>query len=140
MDKNIDYQELAEFFNYKDKFARFLGIEIIELQAGYAKARMDLGANHKNGLGMAHGGAIFTLADLAFAAASNSYGTSAVAINSNISYLNPVYSGILIAEAKEISKSYKLATYSVTVFNDQTEICALFQGMVYRKQKNIDYK
>ena len=39
-----------------------------------------------NGEGLTHGGAIFGLADLVFAAASNSHGNLALALNVNISF------------------------------------------------------
>jgi acyl-CoA thioesterase len=90
-----------------------------------------------NAVGIVQGGAIFTLADYAFAAASNSHGTVAVAVNANISFMKALSAGTLIAEAREVSKSYKLGTYTVEVKDEQGELVALFQGMVYRKQDPI---
>ena len=54
-----------------DKFALFAGVELLETGNGYAKARMEIKPMHLNGGGVCQGGAIFTLADLAFAAATN---------------------------------------------------------------------
>ena len=56
-----------------DKFAINAGVELLEVGNGYAKARMEIKPAHLNGGGVCQGGAIFTLADLAFAAASNSH-------------------------------------------------------------------
>jgi acyl-CoA thioesterase len=84
-----------------------------------------------------HGGAIFTLADLAFAAASNSHGTVAVAINASIWFVKAGTQGTLFAEAREVSRNPKLATYSITITDDAGEIVALFEGMVYRKKDQI---
>jgi acyl-CoA thioesterase len=80
------------------------------------------------------GGAIFTLADFAFAAASNSYGTVAVAINVSISFLKATSSGVLVAEAKETSRNPRLGTYTVDVRDESGDLVATFQGMVYRKK------
>ena len=77
--------DTKEFIS-KDKFASYLGIELLEMEEGRAKAKLDISDKHLNGIGTAHGGAIFSLADLTFAAASNSYGNIAVAINANISF------------------------------------------------------
>ncbi len=85
-----------------------------------------------------HGGAIFTLADLAFAVASNSHGTIAASINANISYIKAATTGTLIAEAKEVAINPKLATYTIHVTDDAGDIIAIFQGMVYRKKAAID--
>ena len=91
---------------------------------------------HLNGVGTVHGGAIFALADFVFAAASNSHGTIAVAINASIWYVKAAFEGTLFAEAKEVSLQPKLATYSIDVTNEDRETIASFQGMVYRKRSS----
>ena len=88
---------------------------------------------HLNSHGTVHGGAIFTLADAAFALASNSHGIPAAAINASISYMKSARSGTLFADAVEYSKNPKLATYTVDVTDERGEKIAIFQGMVYRK-------
>lgn len=117
-----------------DRFAAHCGIELVSVKPGHARAKMNVEPTHWNGVGTAQGGAIFTLADFAFAAASNSHGTVAVAINVNISFLKAVKAGTLWADAREISKSYKIGNYTVEIKDQQGELVALFQGMVYRKQ------
>jgi acyl-CoA thioesterase len=128
---------MQDFFNSRDQLARHLGIKVLEANQGQAQAQMEIKPEHKNGLDMVHGGAIFTLADLAFAAASNSWGRAAVAINAHISYLKAAHSGLLRAQAQEVSLGPKLASYMVHVYDQEGEICAIFQGMVYRKQTEL---
>jgi len=94
---------------------------------------MKIGEQHMNSHRTVHGGAIFTLADTAFALASNSHGVPAAAINAHISYLTAARSGILYAEAEEFAKNPKLASYTVQVMGEKGEKIAIFQGMVYRK-------
>ena len=127
---------IKEFFK-NDRFAARCGIELIEVSEGHAKAKMQIEDHHRNGINVVHGGAIFTLADLAFAAASNSHGTVAVAINASIWYVKAAMEGTLFAEAKEISLNPKLATYSIEVTDDAGKIVATFEGMVYRKKQTI---
>ena len=67
-----------------DKFALLAGVELLETGNGYAKARMLIKPEHLNGGGVCQGGAIFTLADLAFAAATNSHARLTLSITSNI--------------------------------------------------------
>ncbi|MBN2468316.1 MAG: hotdog fold thioesterase, partial [Deltaproteobacteria bacterium] len=86
---------------------------------------------------IAHGGAIFTLADLAFAVAANSHGTVAVAVSVTISFLKAVTGGTVTAEAREVSLNPKLASYSVTVTDENGTVIALFQGMAYRKKEKL---
>lgn len=126
-------QPVRQFFA-KDQFAKQADIELISVEPGRATARMTLQPKHWNGLQMAHGGALFTLADFAFAAASNSHGTVAVAINASISFMKAATAGTLWAEARELSRNFKLGSYVVEIKDDQGELIASFQGMVYRKQ------
>ena len=118
----------------KDAFAKHNGIELVEIGPGTAKAVMTVGKEHLNGVGIVHGAAIFSLADFAFSAASNSHGTVAVAINANISFVKAATQGTLTADAKEQSINPKLATYLIDVRDDEGELVATFQGMVYRKK------
>jgi acyl-CoA thioesterase len=120
-------------FFTNDAWAKESGIELMECSTGRAKVRMMIEKKHVNGHGTVHGGAIFTLADTAFALASNSHGIPAAAINAHISYVKSATAGTLYAEAAESSLSPKIGTYSVIVTDDTGETIALFEGMVYRK-------
>jgi acyl-CoA thioesterase len=122
-------------FSDKDRFAKLLGIELIEVSKGRAKAKMSIKEFHLNAVNTVHGGAIFSLADYTFAIAANSHGSIAVALNVNISFLKAVSEGVLIAEAEEISLNPKIATYSIKILNEKNELIATFQGMAYRKDK-----
>jgi acyl-CoA thioesterase len=120
-------------FLHDDKFALHAGIELLEVKNGAAKVRMEVKPFHINGVGLVHGGALFTLADFAFAAAANSHEEVAVAINASISYLKGVKAGTLYVDAEEISNSRKISVYSIRVTDDAGQLIAMFQGMAYKK-------
>jgi len=124
-------------FVQNDHFAHHLGVEMLEYGNGRARAKMTLQKHHLNSAGMTHGGAIFSLADAVFSAASNSHGTLAVAINVSISFFKAVKEGDLFAEGREISRNPKLATYIIDVTDGQGNAIALFQGTVYRKKERL---
>ncbi len=128
--------DIKEFLK-NDRFAAFLGIELLEAVDGMAKAKLEIKEEHLNTISIAHGGAIFSLADYTFAAASNSHGNIAVAINASISFIKAAGKGTLIAEAFEVSRNHKLATYNINITNSAKELIASFQGMVYRKKDSI---
>ena len=130
-------QEIKRFFSEHDLFARHAGIELLEVGPGSAKAIMKIAPYHFNGARTVHGGAIFTLADFAFAVASNSHGTLSMGINTSVSFVKAVTIGTLHAEAREEAISPKLATYSVHVTDDDNDVVAIFQGMVYRKKESV---
>jgi len=118
----------------KDQFARHNGIEMVDVSPGFARVKMNIQPYHLNGVGIVHGGAIFTLADFAFAVAANSHEQIAVAINITIAYIKAVTEGSLFAEARELSINPKLGVYQVDVCTSDNELVASFQGMAYRKK------
>ncbi len=130
-------EEMKQYFIKNDKFAEYVGIELVEVAKGKAKAKMEIKNHHLNAVKTVHGGAVFALADLVFAVASNSHGTIAMGINVSISYLKAVKEGVIFAEAKEVSINPKLATYNVNVTDGSDDLVAVFQGMVYRKKDSL---
>lgn len=130
----MDTAAAREFFA-GDRFAQLTGIEIIEAKPGYCKAKLAIEDKHLNAANVIQGGAVFTLADLAFAVASNSHGQLALAINVNISFLSSASSGTLYATATEVSEPKKLGAYDVMVTDEFGEVIARFNGMVYRKKQ-----
>lgn len=121
-----------------DRYAKLTGIEIITAGSGYCKACMKVEDKHLNAANVVQGGAVFTLADLAFAVASNSHGNVALSINAHISYLKSVSTGTLYAEAMEVGEPGKLGNYDVVITDDQGQIIATFNGMVYRKKEKLE--
>ena len=126
-----------ERFVENDAFARYLGVELPAYGDGRATARMTVQAHHLNSAGYLHGGAIFSLADAAFSAAANSHGVLALSIDANISYFEAVRGGVLSAEAREVARTPRLATYLIDVRDGRGTLIAHFRGTVYRKSAAI---
>jgi acyl-CoA thioesterase len=121
-----------EFFR-NDRFATDAGIELLEVSPGYGKAQLVVGPQHLNAGGRTQGGALFTLADLALAAASNSHGTLAFSLSSTITFMRP--SGVgdtLTAIAREQYIGRTTAYYQVDVTNGAGKLVASFTSSVFR--------
>ena len=116
-----------------DPFSRDLGITLTASSPGQATLSLAITGKHLNSHGTVHGGVIFTLADVAFAVASNSDDVPAVAINTSMTYMKAISEGTLIAEATEFSKNPRLGSYIVEVYDQDREKIAVFQGLAYRK-------
>ncbi len=123
---------LKEFFD-KDRFAKMAGAELVEIKEGYAKARMLITPEHLNGGGVCQGGAIFTLADLAFAAAVNSHLTLTFSTTSTITYFKNRSEGYIYAEAKEVVNHHRMPYAEVKVTDEQGDLLAVFTSSGYRK-------
>jgi acyl-CoA thioesterase len=118
----------------REPFAQKFGIKLLDLDDGYSRVQMKFTPDMENFLGMAHGGALFALIDAAFETASNSHGTVAVALNMNITYISPPSpESMLIAEAREISRTQRTAVYDIKLMDDQNHLIASCEALVYRK-------
>ena len=125
---------VARFMKDRDLFARHLGIELLELRPGYSQVGLSLEPYMVNGLGLAHGGVIFTLADFAFAAACNSHGTAAVALSMDVHFItSPVPGARLTATAQEVRRGRRTGLYHLTVTDEEENLIADLHGMAYRK-------
>lgn len=133
------YMTPQEFFK-NDRFATNAGIELLEVKPGYSKAQLIITDAHLNAGGRTQGGALFTLADLALAAAANSHGTFAVSLSSNITFLRG--SGVgdtLYAEARERYIGRSTGCYQVDITNQHGELIATFESSVFRKDNPLPF-
>jgi len=120
--------EQVRLFNASE-FARLLQMQILEAADGYAKVTMDCTGKMNPG-GVAHGGAIFSLADQAFGIAANCAGTHRVAVSVSINYLAPA-KGKLVATAERVADNSTCDTYRVMVHEGDRPI-AEFTGVAFR--------
>ena len=124
----------------REPFAQKFGIKLLDLDEGYSKVEMKFTRDMENFLGMAHGGALFALIDVAFETASNSHGTVAVALNMNITYISPPSpESTLTAEAREISRTQRTAVYDIKLIDDQNNLIASCEALVYRKGVTLPF-
>ena len=121
-----------EFFK-NDLFAENAGVVLLEVRKGYSKAKLEIKPEHLNAGARTQGGAIFTLADLALAAAANSHGTLAFSLSSTITFLRASGPGdTLFAEARERYIGRSTGCYQVDITNQDGELIATFESSVFR--------
>jgi acyl-CoA thioesterase len=123
---------IAKVFE-RDQFARANGMRVVRVRPGFAQTEMTVEPRHLNSVGVLQGGALFTLADLAFAVASNSHGVVALACQADMTWFQAVTSGKLTATAEEIARTRKLSTCVVRIADESGELVAQFKGLAYIK-------
>lgn len=116
-----------------DPFCEKLGVELTDLGPGTATTELTVTDDLLNFHGTPHGGALYSLADAAFAAASNSEGDTALALETNISYFEAVEVGeTLTAAAERVHERGRTASFRVAVTDERDDEIAAFRGRVYR--------
>ena len=132
-DRSAEYVERIAAASREEPFAKTLGLRCLEVRPGYARVEMDVTPALTNLFGCAHGGAVFSLLDEAFQLACNSHGVSAYALNVSVTYVKGAAPGDrLTAEAKELARTRKTATYSLEVRTVRGELIAHAQSVAYR--------
>jgi acyl-CoA thioesterase len=113
-----------------DPYAAQLGIELRGDDP--IEVAMVIRGDHLNFLGVTHGGAMFSVADCAFALASNRAGARAVAIDTHLVLTGGSAEGdVLTATAEEATRGRTLATYRIVVRRNEDRIVGLFTGTVH---------
>jgi acyl-CoA thioesterase len=123
----------------KDPFAHLLGATIEIIEPGYSRVSLVVTASMLNFHGMTHGGLLFSLGDIAFAAASNSHGQIALALNVATSFIRPTGVGDhLVAEAREVHLGGATALYDIVITEKNSQqLVAKSQATVYRKRTSF---
>ena len=104
----------------KLRFVHHVGMKIDEATAGHARGSLEISDMHRNGTGVAHGGALFTLADTCMGAAlynSLEPGEICATIEIKIGYFKPVFDGTLVCEATLLNKGKSVASLEATIRN-----------------------
>ncbi len=134
-------EQVAREIERHDRLVDLLGITIEEVGPGRARVSLKVEDKHLNAADVCHGGVIFSLADLAFAIASNSHGTVALGIETSVSYTRAATLGeILTAQAEEEYLGKKTATYTVKVRNQDSKMVAIMKGTVFRFEEEFPIK
>lgn len=112
-----------------DRASTGLGIEVTRAAEGVAVATLEIGEHHCNGLGVCHGGFIFTLADTAMAFATNAAGERAFATNAEVDFVEAARPGdVLTATCQRIVLRGRSGISDATVTNQRGDTVAVFRG------------
>ena len=134
----MEAQKIVQKMMELDAFSQWLGIEVLEVEQGFAKLKMTVRKEMLNGFHIAHGGITYSLADSALAFAANSRGKHALSVHTSIKHITPLYEGeTIVAIAEEQHVNDKLGNYEISVLKESdNELVALFEGLVYRKKED----
>lgn len=123
----IALEEIRRVFE-KDQFATSNGIEVIAADTNYAKCRMNVRESHKNARGAVMGGAIYTLADFAFAVASNPEHPATVTLDSSITFLNSTTGKTLFGTARCEKDGKRICCFNIEITDDENVLVAVVRS------------
>ena len=124
-------EEVREYFK-NDKFATNAGMQVEEFSDDEVICSVELTDDHRNANGGIMGGAIFTLADLAFAVLVNNIHKPSVAAQVSINYLSGAKGKKLYARSSCIKTGRSTTVASVDIYDELGTKVALFTGTAFK--------
>lgn len=124
-------EEHARQYFSRDALAEALGFRLVAASTGFARVELPEARQHFNGIGTLHGGLIMTCADLAFAAACNSYPEVAAGVSVNVAFLTVARRGRVYAEATEARRGRRLTHYDLRVMDSEDRLIASGSGTAF---------
>jgi acyl-CoA thioesterase len=113
-----------------------LGLRLLDWGAGWSRLQLEPSPEIANIAGSVHGGALYTLADSAFEVACNSYGRICVALDVSVHHASAAPLGEpVVAEAEEVSRSARIASYRITATGGKGDVRAWYLATAYRTSR-----
>ncbi len=116
----------------QDAYSQWLGVEILESRIGYCKIGMTIRKEMLNGMGKAHGGISYSLADTVFGFTSNSHGKYAVSIETSINHIEAINNEDYLTAECTIEKVKNRLGFNIIEVKRNNKLVALFKGVVFR--------
>lgn len=135
----MDYQKIVAFRNLRSPFVQRMGIEVEDIQEGYARAVKTIREEDTNPLGVAHGAVLFAVADTACGSAAASYGRKSVTLNAAYQFLRSGAVGDRItAEAREVKHGSTISVYDAVVKDQEGRLVGSATMTFYTLDQPLD--
>lgn len=132
--------------NYEGTFLAFLGFAPTEIRDGFVRLEMPVRADHRNTVGMLHGGVAMAMLDIAGAVSahgSRSGENVSITVNQFTSFQRAHRGDVLIAEGTLLRRSGSLAFTEACILDPSlgssrdTQVCSTAQ-CTYKVKKRAD--
>lgn len=124
-------QEKIDAINARSRFNKHNGIKVVELEDGFCAVEGELRDEALNPWGMAHGGFVYSLCDVAAGVAANQTGRRGVTLSGNVYYLRPSKGRKLRAEGRIIKNGKTVILAETNVYNDEGVHTARGEFQIY---------
>lgn len=132
---NEEIRKIAE----KNPFAKYIGMELLEVMEGYAYGRISFEKQYENVYGGMHGGCAYSLADTLAGIAALTYGDYVTTLDASMNYLLPVENTEYVyCKAQVLRHGRKISVVRVEITNDDGTILIDGSFTFYHLGKNVD--
>lgn len=124
MTKEERYTQMIDYMNAVPDYNYHNGIKLMELDDNYASCKVELTQYSMNAQGIAHGGIIFALLDVAAGYAAAFVNRPLVTQASNINFLRPAMGTYLVAKAEPIKIGKTVSIVDSRAYDEQDRLVA----------------
>jgi len=118
------FERVKKYLNNKENFALHNGLVVTVIKEKYSEVEAEITPNGLNPQGMAHGGLIFTLCDVATGVAAVSTGRAVLTLNSSINFLAPGRGKKLRAVGECIKDGRTIGLFEARVYDESDKLIA----------------
>lgn len=118
------FRQIMDSVNQKNRFLEGSGLKIVQIEQDETLACMDAGPNDLNIYGMVHGGALFSLADMAAGVCALTRTQNVVTLSSSINFVKAAKPGRIYAKAKAVHAGRSTGVYEVSIYGADEILCA----------------
>lgn len=139
MDSNFEKnKEVMTKVLLEDAFSRYLGIEVIDFEEKFIRARIPFKEELINNYGSLHGGALYSFADIIAGTVACMSGKFCTTVEGNMNYLEPAVSKeYLYCEAKRVRGGNHLVVVKVKIKNDSGKLVDDGSFTFYRSNNDL---
>lgn len=120
-------------------FVKLIGMELLDVQEGFASGRIRLEEKHTNVYDGMHGGCTYALADTLAGIAASTYGNFVTTIDGKMNYLLPIKdTEYVYCEAKAVRQGGRIGLYETKIMDDKDQLLATAEFTYYRTSRKID--
>lgn len=119
-----DMQKFLDSYLQENYFTLWLKPEILELEEGYAKARLPFRRDLQNPMGLVHGGVLYALGDLLVGLVCRASGRACITLDGNINYLANIREGAVVASTHKLHQGRRTAVYRVSLCSEEGRLLA----------------
>lgn len=131
------YEKTVKFVS-ENKYMRDFGLEVLDVDMGYARGRTAVTDAILNPYGSVHGGVLYALADLVSGIAACTYGNFASTVNGNVNYLQPAMNtGYIYCEAKVVRNGKKVSVYDIRITDDSDNVLETGTFIFYMMDREV---
>ncbi|MFR4250144.1 MAG: PaaI family thioesterase [Christensenellales bacterium] len=134
----MDYEALRCYLNENDPYSKYSHVQIVKLEPGKSEVKMEIGPENQNFMGFLHGGAFYTLADVAGGGALLSNNSRCVTLQADLHFLHQVHGKSITAYGRCVHMGHTTGVSEVKMMDEAGHCVAVCTCTMFFTGEKLD--